>query len=205
MKKHYIFSLAFTLILILSFGQTIEEVKKLGLTDSQLRVSFEKRQILLTKNSSTKTKKIKEGAFARIKIKGDSAKSEVILEAFLTDTIIVSSLKPQLMGKQIRLEFTEFRLIPIKGIESIEYSVRHRSLTYWTGFVTYIVGFELIFLPTIMPLILGNADEIYSQPSFPYTVASGVVIFFVGRKILKSLKPKEYNLLTDYDYRVVKK
>lgn len=204
MKKQYLFILFFTLNFFLSSGQTIEDIKNLGLTDSQLRTSFEKRQILLTNNSKKKTKKIKEGAFATIKMKGDTTKMQVILEAFLTDTIIVSSLTPQLTGKEIKLGFTEFKLLPLTDIESIEYSVRHRGVTYWTAFVAIIVGAEFVILPIIMPPITGET-ELYSQPQFPIMVISGAVIFILGRKLMKSLTPKEYVLATDWSYRVVKK
>lgn len=204
MKKQYLFILFFSLNFILSFGQTIEDIKNLGLTDSQLRTSFEKRQILLTNNSKKKNKKIKEGAFAIIKMNGDTTKMQVVLEAFLTDTIIVSSLTPQLTGKEIKLGFTEFKLLPLNDIESIEYSVRHRGVTYWTAFVAIIVGAEFVILPIIMPAITGET-ELYSQPQFPITVISGVIIFVLGRNLMKSLTPKEYTLGTDWSYRVVKK
>lgn len=204
MKKHHLVALFVFLNFNLSFGQTIEDIKKLGLTDSQLRTSFEKRQIRLTAKSGKKTKKIKEGAFATVKMKGDTSMMPVVLEAFLADTIIVSSLLPQLNNKEIKLSFTEFKLLPLSDIESIQYSVRHRGITFWTGFVLYIVGAELVILPTIMPLILGNADEIYSQPSFPYEIGAGVILFFIGVKMLKSTKPKMYNL-SDWNYSVVKK
>jgi hypothetical protein len=204
MKKQHLFILFFSLNLILSFGQTIEDVKNLGLTDSQLGTSFEKRQILLTNNSKKKTKKIKEGAFATIKMKGDTTKMQVVLEAFLTDTIIVSSLTPQLTGKEVKLGFTEFRLLPLSDIESIEYSVRQRGVTYWTAFVAIIAGAEFVILPIIMPP-LTRETELYSQPQFPIMVISGVVICILGRKLMKSLTPKEYVLGTDWSYRVVKK
>lgn len=203
MKKQYLLSIIFISSFILSNAQTIEDIKKLGLTDAQLRTSFEKRQIVLT-NNSKKTKKIKEGAFATIKMKGDTTRMQVVLEAFLSDTIIVSSLTPQLTGKEIKLGFTEFKLLPLNDIESIEYSVRHRGATYWTAFVAIIVGAEFVILPIIMPVITGET-ELYSQPQFPITVISGVVIFVLGRKIMKSLTPKEYVLGTDWSYRVVKK
>jgi len=134
MTKQYLLSIIFISGFIVSSAQTIEDIKKLGLTDAQLRTSFEKRQIVLT-NNSKKTKKIKEGAFARIKMRDDTTKMQVVLEAFLTDTIIVSSLTPKLIGKEIKLGFTEFKLLPLNNIESIEYSVRHRGGTYWTAFV----------------------------------------------------------------------
>ena len=204
MKKQYLFILVFTLNFILSFGQTIEDIKNLGLTDSQLRNSFEKRQILLTSNSKKKTKKIKEGAFATIKMKGDTTKMQVVLEAFLTDTIIVSSLTPQLTNKEIKLSFTKFKLLPLSDIESIEYSVRHRGVTFWTAFTLVIVGAEFVILP-IIPFIDGIADEEYAKLTFPIMVISGVVLYIAGKKLLKSLRPKEYLLGTDWNFRVVKK
>ncbi|PZR16855.1 MAG: hypothetical protein DI539_17515 [Flavobacterium psychrophilum] len=203
MKKQYLLSIIFISSFILSNAQTIEDIKKLGLTDAQLRTSFEKRQIVLT-NNSKRTKKIKEGAFATIKMKDDTTKMQVVLEAFLSDTIIVSSLTPQLAGKEIKLGFTEFKLLPLNDIESIEYSVRHRGVTYWTAFVAIIVGAEFVILPIIMPAITGET-ELYSQPQFPITVISGVIIFVLGRKVMKSLTLKEYALGTDWSYRVVKK
>ena len=61
MKKQYLFSAIFILNFIFSYGQTIDDIKSLGLSDSQLRTSFEKRQIILTNNYlSKKAKKIKE-------------------------------------------------------------------------------------------------------------------------------------------------
>lgn len=204
MKKQYLFSVVFILHFIFTYGQTIEDIKNLGLTDSQLRTSFEKRQIILTNNSTKKTKKIKEGAFATIKMKDDTTRMQVVLEAFLSDTIIVSSLTPQLQDKEIKLGFTEFKLLPLNDIESIEYSVRHRGTTYWTAFVAIIVGAEFVILPIIMPPITGET-ELYSQPQFPIMVISGVVIYILGRKLMKSLTPKEYVLGADWSYRVVKK
>ena len=204
MKKQYLFSVVFILHFIFTYGQTIEDIKNLGLTDSQLRTSFEKRQIILTNNSTKKTKKVKEGAFATIKMKGDTTRMQVVLEAFLSDTIIVSSLTPQLQDNEIKLGFTEFKLLPLNDIESIEYSVRHRGATYWTAFVAIIVGAEFVILPIIMPPITGET-ELYSQPQFPIMVISGVVIFILGRKLMKSLTPKEYVLGADWSYRVVKK
>lgn len=129
---------------------------------------------------------------------------QVVLEAFLSDTIIVSSLTPQLQDNEIKLGFTEFKLLPLNDIESIEYSVRHRGATYWTAFVAIIVGVEFVILPIIMPPITGET-ELYSQPQFPIMVISGVVIYILGRKLMKSLTPKEYVLGTDWSYRVVKK
>ena len=55
-----------------------------------------------------------------------------------------------------------------------------------------------------MPVITGETT-LYSQPQFPITVISGVVIFVLGRKLIKSLIPKKYVLGTDWNYRVVKK
>jgi hypothetical protein len=205
MKKQYIFVAIILFGFILSNAQTIEDVKKLELTDSQLRTSFEKRQILLVNNSTGKKKKIKEGAFAIIKMKGDTAKMELILEAFLSDTIIVSSLIPQLIGKEIKLGFTEFRLLPIKDIESIEYSVRHIKGTYWVSFLMTLTGLEMAVLPVIMPLIIGNSDKVYSRPQFPFIVVGGVVLYICGKILQKALNPKEYKIGTDWDYRVVKK
>jgi hypothetical protein len=205
MKKQYLFYLVLFLNITLSFGQTIQDVKSLGLSDSQLRTSFEKRQIILTNNSTKKTKKIKEGAYAVIKMRGDTTKMELILEAFLSDTIIVSSLTPQLTGKEIKLGFTEFKLLPINDIESIEYSVRHIKGTYWASFLMTLTGLEMAVLPVIMPLILGNTDKVYSQPQFPFMVVGGVVLYFCGRRLQKTLTPKEYELGIDWSYRVVKK
>ncbi|MCR6639875.1 MAG: hypothetical protein NVV82_13070 [Sporocytophaga sp.] len=205
MKKQYLVILLFIINFIPAFGQTIEDVKNLGLTDSQLNTCFEKRQIILTSNSKKKTKKIKEGTFATIKMKSDTAKMQVVLEAFLTDTIIVSSLAPQLTDKEIKLGFYGFTLLPLNDIESIEYSsVRHRGATFWTAFVSIIVGAELVILPIIMPPITGKT-ELYSQPQFPIMVISGVVIYIIGRKLMKSLIPKEYVLGSDWSYSVVKK
>lgn len=204
MKKKCLFFLLFNIGFILSYAQTFEDIKQLGLTNSQLITSLEKRQIVLTNNKNAKTKKIKEGAIATVKLRGDTAKISVVMEAFLSDTIIVSLLKPQLTKKEINLEFAGFSLISIDDIESIGYSVRKRQLTYWTGFATFIVGFELALLPTIMPLIIGNADEIHSRPGFPITVGSGVILFFVGLKMIKSIKFREFNL-DEWSYRVVKK
>jgi hypothetical protein len=205
MKKPYLLSLLFILSSILSHAQTFEDIKQLGLTDSQLRTSFEKRQILLTNNSTGKMKKIKEGAYAVIKMKGDTAKMEIILAAFLSDTIIVASLTPQLTDKEIKLEFTDFKLLPIKDVESIEYSVRHIKGTYWASFLMTLTGLEMAILPVIMPLIIGNSDEIYSQPQFPFIVIGGVILYICGKKLQKSLTPKEYKLGTDWNYSVVKK
>jgi hypothetical protein len=202
--KYYLFTLLFGINSVLSFGQTIEDIKNLGLTDSQLRTSFEKRQILLTDNSKEKTKKIKEGAFATIKLKGDSTKMEVVLEAFLTDTIIVSSWTPELTGKRIKLVFTEFKLLPLTDIEWIEYSVRHRGGTFWSAFILVIAGAEFVILPVI-PFIDGSADDDYAKVTFPIMVVSGVVMSIAGIKLMKSLRPKAYILGTDWSYRVVKK
>lgn len=205
MKKQHLISIAFILHFTISFGQTVEDVKNLGLTDSQLRTSFENRQILLTSNHTKKTKKIKEGAFAVVKMRGDTTRMELVLEAFLSDTIIVSSLTPQLTGKEIKLEFTEFKLLPMKDIESIDYSVRHLKGTYWASFLMTLTGLEMAVLPVIMPLIIGNTDEVYSQPQFPFIVVGGVVLYICGKRLQKSLTPKEYKLGTDWNYRIVKK
>lgn len=206
MKKQYLFFVIFILNFIFSYGQTIDDIKSLGLSDSQLKTSFEKRQIILTNIfSSKKTKKIKEGAYAVIKMRGDTTKMELILEAFLSDTIIASSLTPQLRGKEIKLGFTEFKLLPINDIESIEYSVRNIKGTYWASFLMTLTGLEMAVLPVIMPVILGNTEEVYSQPQFPFIVAGGVVLYICGRRLQKTLTPKEYKIGTDWSYRVVKK
>ena len=205
MKRKYLFIVILLFNFLPLYGQTIEDITKLGLTDSQLRSSFEKRLMLLTNTSTGKSKKIKEGGFATIKMKGDTAKMELILEAFLSDTIIASSLTPQLTGKEIKLGFSEFKLLPIQDIESIEYSVRHINRTYWTGFLMTLVGLEFAVLPVVMPLILGNAEETYSRPQFPYIVAGGVILYICGWRLQKSLVPKEYKLGTEWSYRVMEK
>jgi hypothetical protein len=187
-----------------SFGQTKEDIDQLGLSDSQLHVSFEQRQIQLTNKNTGKRKKIKEGAFATIKLLGDTTALEVILEAFLKDSIIVSSLKPKLVDNQIQLIFTEFRLIPIDKIDVLQYSVRHKNGTYWGGFLMTLTGMEAVILPLIMPLILGNVDEMYSKPQFPYIVIGGAIIYVVGRKMQKSLKSKDYDF-SEWNYEVIKK
>ena len=204
MKKQYLFFVVFILHFGSTYAQTIEDIRNLGLTDPQLRPSFERRQIILTNNSIKKTKKVKEGAFATIKMKGDTARMQVVLEAFLSDTIIVSSLTPQLQDNEIKLGFGQLKVLPLNDIESIEYGVRHIGATYWTGFVAFIAGAEFVILPIIMPPITGET-ELYSQPQFPIMVISGVVIYILGRKLMKSLTPKEYVLGTDWSYRVVKK
>ncbi len=203
--KQLRFCLVFLLLPNLSFGQTREEVEKLGLTKTQLRTSLEKREIRLTDKLTRKKKKIKEGAFAVIRLKGDTAKLELILEAFLSDTIVVSSLSPKLVGKEIQLEFKEFRLIQLKDIATLEYSVRYPNGTYWTGFMMALIGLEAAVLPVVIPLITGETDEVYSQPQFPYFVVGGVVLYFLGRKVLKTLAPIEYNLETDWNFIVEKK
>lgn len=205
MKKQCLFSWMFILNFVFSYGQTIHDVKNLGLTDSQLRTSFEKRQIILTNHSSKKTKKIKEGAYAVIKMRGDTTKNELILEAFLTDTIIVSRLTPQLIDKQIQLGFTEFKLLPIHDIESIEYSVRHGKGSSWASFLMTLTGLEMALLPVIMPVIIGNTDKVYSQTQFPFIVGAGVGLYIYGRSLQKKLIPIEYKIGTEWSYRVVKK
>lgn len=205
MKKKYLLPIVFVLNFSFSFGQTIEDVKKLGLTDSQLRTIFEKQEILLTRNSTKKTKKIKEGTFAKIKMKEDTTEMQVVLEAFLTDTIIASSFKPQLTGKEIKLGFTEFKLLPIKNIESIEYSVRHIKGTSTASFLMTLTGLEMAVLPVIMPLIIGNSDKVYSEPQFPFIVVGGVILYVCGKSLQKKLHPKIYKIGTDWEYRVVKK
>jgi|GEM_PF-7085270 len=205
MKKQYLFSVVLILHFIFTYGQTIEDIKNLGLTDSQLRTSFEKRQIILTNNSTKKTKKIKEGAYAVIKMRDDTTRIELILEAFLSDTIIASSLTPQLAGKEIKLGFAEFKLLPINDIESIQYSVRHIKATYWASFLLTLTGLEMAVLPVIMPVILGNTEEVYSQPQFPFIVLGGVVLYICGRRLQKTLTPMEYRIGTDWSYRVLKK
>lgn len=205
MRKQYPFALFFILSSILSYGQTIDDVKELGLSNSQLRTSFEKRQIILTNNESKKTRKIKEGAYARIRMRGDTTEVALILEAFLSDTIIASLLTPQLTGKEIELNFTEFKLLPINDIESIEYSVRHIKGTYWASFLMTLTGLDMAILPVIMPVIIGNTEEVYSQPQFPFIVVGGVVLYICGRRLQKKLTPREYKIGTDWSYRVVKK
>lgn len=205
MTKQFLFTAFYLLTCILSHGQTIEDIRELGLTDSQLQSSFEERTIQLTNYSTGKRRKIKEGAFATIKMKGDTTKMEIILEAFLSDTIIVSLLAPRLTGKEIRLGFAEFKLLPLSDIESIEYSVRHVRGTYWASFLITLIGLEMAVLPVVMPLIIGNADEIYKQAQFPFIVVGGVILYIYGKKLQKKLTPKEYNLVNDWSYRVLKK
>jgi hypothetical protein len=203
--RQYLLTTVFLFHLSLACGQAIDDVKKLGLTDSQIRMSFEKRQILLTNNLTGKRKRVKEGAFATIKMKGDTTKMVTTIEAVLTDTIIVSSLAPRLVGREIKLGFTGFKLLPIKDIEWIVYSVRHVKVTFWVSFIMTLGGLEMAVLPVIMPLLIGNSDEIYSEPQFPFIVIGGAALFICGRKLQKTLRPKEYKFGTDWNYRVVKK
>lgn len=52
---------------------------------------------------------------------------------------------------------------------------------------------------------MGIFKESYSDPSFPYFVGGGVVLYVLGRQLYKSLKPKEYNLNGEWNYQVIKK
>lgn len=205
MRKTFLLSAVFVLSVIRANAQTIEDVNKLGLTSAQMAASLEKRQIVLKSFSGKKKKKIKEGAFASIKLKGDTARMKVILEAFLSDTVIVSVLSSKVINEEITMGFDEFRLVRIQDIEIIEYSVRHINGTYWASFLMTITGFSAAVLPVVMPVIIGNTEEVYSRSQFPFVVAGGVVLFVWGWKLKKSLTPKEYKLGTDWNYKVVTK
>jgi hypothetical protein len=128
---------------------------------------------------------------------------EVILEAFLTDSIIISVFTPQIENKEVKLNFSEFQVLPIDEIELITYSIKHRGRAFWSGFILIITGADFAILPVVMPLLIGNSEEMYSKPSFPYTIASGVVLYIIGRQLLKSLRPREYNLIEDWQYKVI--
>lgn len=201
MNTHYLFSSIFFICSFVSYSQTIEDIKKLGITDSQLRISVEKRQIRLSDNSGRKHRKIKEGTFAVIKMKGDTTRMNVFLEAFLTDTIIVASWSPHPTDSESW--FNELKLLPLKDIESIERGVSPGK--YWAGYLMTLTGLVMAVSPVIMPLIIGNADEVYSKPQFPFMVIGGVVLYIYGRKLGKRLNLREYKLGTDWSYRVEKK
>jgi len=201
----FLLPLVFMAGLTATYGQTHPDLDSLGLTEAQMEAAFEKRLLLLSNKVSGKKKKIKEGGFAVIKLVGDTTELEVFMEAFLSDTIIVSTWAPQLEGNEIALQFAGFRLLPIKSIETIEYNVRHEGAVFWSSFVMTIAGLNFAVLPVIMPLILGNTEEAYSQPQFPYLVVGGAILFVVGLKLQKTLNPKVYNIGTDWNYHIVKK
>jgi hypothetical protein len=187
------------------YGQTIEDLTKLGLTDAQLRMSLEKRLLLLTSEGSKKKKKLKKGGFARIKLKNDTTIIEGILEAFLNDSMIVSSYAPKLDNQEIIFGFSEYQAIAFKDVEVISYSIRHRGGGSWGSFLLTLVGMEMVLLPVIMPVLIGNTEEVYSQTQFPFMIAGGVVMYYFGRRLHKSLILKDYYLGTEWDYEVVKK
>jgi hypothetical protein len=205
--KPWLPALVFIAGLTISYGQPVTAIESLGLTDSQLTTVFEKRHLLLTSHSGgkKKKKKVKEGGFAILKMAGDTTEMEVFMEAFLTDTVIVSVWAPQLKGEEIELQFAGLRLIPLKEIGTIEYNVRHEGGVFWSSFVMVITGLNFAVLPVLMPLILGTTEEVYTQPQFPYIVVGGVILFFTGMKLQRMLNPVVYNLGTDWRYEVVKK
>jgi hypothetical protein len=196
----------FMLILLAAaatYAQTVEDIQRLGLTETQLRVSFEKRHMVLKHVSTRKKKKIKEGAFAIIQLRSDTAMLSVMLEAFLSDTVIVSILTPRLHeGREIKLDFTAFKAIPIKDIAMIRYSVRDIRATQWTGRLIALVGAEMILIPVLIPALDDEAS--YSEPEVPFMIASGIVLYVIGRRIEKKLIPKEYHLGQDWNWSVVK-
>ena len=202
--KQLLLSLIFISGLAVSYGQPHATLESLGLTDSQLQTAYEKGHLLLSSNSSRKKKKIKEGGFAIITLTGDTTKIDVILEAFLADTIIVSTWAHNAEGNDSTLHVSELKLVPIKSIETIEYNVRHESGVFWTSFIMVITGFNFAVLPVVMPLIVGTTEEVYSQPQFPFIVVGGAVLFVGGIKLQRMLNPKVYNLRTDWSYEVRK-
>ncbi len=180
------------------------DFNKLNLSRVQLRSVYEDQMLILTNKMTGKQKAIKEETVAFIRFKNDTNKKEIALNAFFDDSVIISLYEPTLINKEIKLDFSEYKLIPLKQVESISYSIKHRRRAYWGGFILTLTGFEFVFLPVVMPLFLGNAKEIYSKPFFPYMVGGGVASLILGRKLLNSLKFKDYNLNTDWEYRVVK-
>ena len=205
MKKGWFLLILSAFCLMQANAQTVEDVEKLGLTRAQMAAALEKKQIILTSHSGRKKKKIKEGAFASIRLKGDTAKINLILSEFLSDTIIVSTVSPKVVNEEITMGFNEFKLLRIQDIEMIEYSVRNINGTYWTSFIMTITGLTCAVVPVVTPLIIGNTEEVYSQPQFPFIVGGGVVLFVWGWKLTKSLIPKEYKIGTDWNYKVVTK
>jgi hypothetical protein len=68
-----------------------------------------------------------------------------------------------------------------------------------------LAGLEFSIITLAMPLIFGDASEIYSQPQVSITIAGGLILYFCGRKLQKRLIPREYNLTTEWGYSVIKK
>jgi hypothetical protein len=93
----------------------------------------------------------------------------------------------------------------LREIESIEYSILHRSRAQWGSFVLILVGANAAIVPVVAPVVLGDAEDAYSRARFPAMVAGGVVLFLCGLRMAKSYHPKVYNLSTDWSYQVVKK
>jgi hypothetical protein len=187
------------------FAQTRDDIQKLGLTQSQERVSFEKRELILTNAVTGKTKHVKEQAFARITVQGDTTRMDVILEAFLQDSVIVSILKPKVADKKLRLEFHSFRVIPLQSISTIEYSIKHAKRAAAGVFILTLAGIEATVFPLVVPPLTDNTEEAYSQPHFPFLIVGGVAMFVGGRLLHKSLIPKEYRLSSEWQYSVISK
>lgn len=200
-------SIFVTLLISSSFthGQTRSDFDKLNLSKTQLQAVYEKHFLFLTNKITGKQKLIKEESNAFIRLMNDTNKKDIGLNAFLNGSVIVSFYEPTLVNNEIKLNFSEYKLIPLDQIKTISYSIKHRGRTFWGSFILTITGFEMVFLPIVAPIINGNTKEIYSKPFFPIMIGSGIITYVVGRKLYKSLKFKDYNLRTDWEYQVLKK
>lgn len=127
-----------------------EELKKAGITYEKSMDLAIKKELILRESNKKKKVRIKEGSQIFYKTNEDSAYNEVILEAILDDTLLVSTYSPELIENEIEVQFAGFKLIPISQIDVLSFSVNHRKGTYWAGFIIYIIGVELVLLTTIM-------------------------------------------------------
>lgn len=65
-----------------------------------------------------------------------------------------------------------------------------------------LVGLEMTALPVIMPLIIGNSEEVSSHPQFPFMVSGWSCALSLRKEVTKDLDMKSG---TDWKYRVVKR
>jgi hypothetical protein len=203
MKRLYILGVSlFCLLSINLKAQTVEDFQKLALTDQQQAMIAEKRMLLLTNQITGKKKRIKEGGYALIQLKHDTTRREAVIEAVLVDTIVVSYLKHKAGDKKAGLIFDEFKSIPMQSIESITYSVRHYKRNFYAGEFLMITGADLVVIPLVVGVgIMGT--KIFEEPLLPVFVAGGAIVFLIGKKMLKSLQPKDYDLAREWQYAIV--
>lgn len=115
------------------------------------------------------------------------------VEGFSDDAIIISKFSYDLSDSPDCLRYDSTCLIPFNTIKLLSFSKRNARKTFNAGVVLTFIGVEFVVVPLIAGTIVSGVS-ILTDPFILSMIATGVVSYYSGRYLFRSMVPKTYRM-----------